>query len=322
MVFEGNYHGWSDPVFHRYHAPLAELPQERFGPAIPGTRGMGGAPRDLVVVRSNDLAGLEECLDRYGHSVAAVILEPILCNSGCIPPEPGFLEGVRAITRDQGILLIFDEVLTGLRVAPGGAQELYRVHPDLTVLSGALGGGFPVAACGGTRDLMEVVANGRLFHGGVCAGNAVMMAAVEAVLDQILARREEVYGHLNAVGLQLAQGLRDIMGGLGVLHAIHQVGPIVSLFLTKERRERVATYRDVLKFCDADKYIAFQHEMQRRGVYFYPSQFQTMFLSTAHTTEDIALVLQRFEEGTRQCLVNKLKPSAATHVPAAPLPPG
>ena len=304
VVFEGNCHGWSDPLFHRYHAPLAELPQEPIGPAIAGTRGMNGEPRDLVVVRSNDHATLEDFLRRHGQSVAAVILEPIMCNAGCIPPRPDFLKCLRAATRDQGTLLVFDEVITGLRVAPGGAQELYGVKPDITVISKALGAGFPLAACGASRDLMEAVAIGRVIHDGLRAGNAGNLAAADAVLDEILAHRDVIYAHLNAIGLQLARGLEDILTPLGVPHTIQQVGPIVSLFLTNQPREQLWNYREVRKHCDFDKYVALQHEMQRRGVYFYPNQLSPMYLSTAHTTEDVAVALQKFEDGVRQCLVN------------------
>jgi glutamate-1-semialdehyde 2,1-aminomutase len=304
VVFEGHCHGWSDPLFHRYHAPLAELPQEAFGPAIAGTRGMNGEPRDLVVVRSNDQATIEEFLKRHGRHVAAVILEPIMCNAGCIPPRPEFLECVRRATRDEGVLLVFDEVITGLRVAPGGAQELYGVRPDITVISKALGCGFPVAACGGSRDLMEAVTIGRVLHDGPGDGNAGSLAAAEAVLDEISAHRDEIYAHLNAVGRRLARGLEDILTGLGVLHTIQQVGPIVSLFLTNQARDQLGNYREVRKYCDFEKYLALQQAMQRRGVYFCPNQLTPMFLSTAHTAEDVDAALERFEDGVRQCLAS------------------
>jgi len=302
ILFEGHYHGWSDAVFHRYHAPLENLPAEGFGPAIPGTLGLAGAPLEAIVCRWNDLDALGRCLDRYGDSVAAVMMEPIMCNSGAIPPEPHFLQAVREATLDRDILLIFDEVITGLRVAPGGAQEYYMVSPDITVVSKALGGGYPVAAFGGPRAMMELIADGTLFHGGVYAGNAVVMAAVEAVLDGILRNRERMYRHLYAVGNRLARGLAEIMSQYGVPHVVQSVGPVISLFFTDGRVDRLREYRDVRRHCDFEKYIAFQHQLQRLGVYIHPNQFETMFLSTAHKMSDIAVVLERVEAATQCCL--------------------
>ena len=165
-------------------------------------------------------------------------------------------------------------------MAAGDAQELYLVSPDITVISKALGGGYPVAACGASREIMNVVAEGTLFHGGVYAGNAVVMAAAEAVLDEILARGEAIYEHLRAVGDQLAAGLGEIMTRLREPHVVQSVGPVVSLFLTHQPVARLRNYREVATCCDFQKYIAFQHAVQRRGVYFHPNQYETMFVST------------------------------------------
>lgn len=302
VLFEGHYHGWSDALFHRYHAPLAELPKEGFGPAIPGTIGMNGAPHDVIVVRWNDLDLLHRCLDRYDDQVAAILMEPIMCNSGTIPPDPQFLAGVREVTLDRNILLMFDEVITGLRVAAGGAQEYYRVSPDITIVSKALGGGYPVAAFGAPRHMMELIVEGKLFHGGVYAGNAVVMAAAEAVLDKIIAHRERMYQYLHLLGTQLANGLDEIMNRYDVPHVVQQVGPILSLFLTTSHVDKLREYRDVRKYGDFEKYIAFQHQLQRSGVYFHPNMFETLFLSTAHKMSDIGQVLERVEAATRCCL--------------------
>jgi glutamate-1-semialdehyde 2,1-aminomutase len=307
LVFEGNYHGWSDALFHRYHAPLEELGQNGSAPALPGTLGMDGAPRDLLVLRFNDLERLERCLKRHAGSVAAVVLEPIMGNAGVVPPEPGFLEGVRGLTAEHDVLLIFDEVITGMRVAAGGAQELYRVTPDITVVSKALGAGFPIAACGAPREIMDLVVQGRLFHGGVYAGNAAVTAAAEAVLDRVAEDREGIYRHLHAVGGQLAAGLHEIMARLRVPHLVEHVGPMISLFLTRGEAERFTEYRAVRRHCDFDKYIRFQHEIQRRGVYFHPNQFEPMFLSTAHSERQIAEALERIEAGAKRCLTSSRK---------------
>ncbi len=302
IVFEGNYHGWSDALFHCYHAPLEQLGSNGFASALPGTLGMDGAPHDVLVLRFNDLEMLERCLEKYSGSIAAVVMEPIGGNSGVLPPEPGFLEGARALTCEHDVLLIFDEVITGLRVAAGGAQELYQVTPDITVVSKALGGGYPIAACGAPREMMDLVAEGKLFHGGVYAGNALVTAAAEAVLDQIAADPKGIYQRLHAVGDQLARGLDEIMTRLRVPHVVQHVGPMISLFLTTGEVDKFKEYRQVRRHCDFEKYIGFQHEMQRLGVYFHPNQFEPMFLSTAHTKEHIDKVLQRIDTGAKRCL--------------------
>jgi glutamate-1-semialdehyde 2,1-aminomutase len=304
IIFEGNYHGWSDSLFHSYHAPVEELGRDGYALALPGTLGMNGSPHDVYVSRYNKLEALERCLQVNDGSIAAVIMEPIMCNSGVIPPEEGFLEGVRALTKEHDVLLVFDEVITGLRVAAGGAQELYGVTPDVTVVSKALGGGYPIAACGASEEIMNYVVQGKLFHGGVYAGNALVTAAAEAVLDQIAIDPTGMYRRLHEAGDQLAGGLSEIMTRLQVPHIVQHVGPIVSLFLTNGKVEKFTEYRGVRQNCDFNKYIRFQHEMQRIGVYFHPNQFEPMFLSTTHTEKHIAKALEQIETGAKRCLRN------------------
>jgi glutamate-1-semialdehyde 2,1-aminomutase len=299
ILFEGHYHGWSEAVFNRYHAPLEELPEAGFGPAIPGTTGMNGAPHDVIVVRWNDKDAFERCLEVHGDSVAACIMEPVMGNAGVIPPEPGFLHEIREATLDRDILLIFDEVITGIRIAAGGAQEHFQVTPDITIVSKALGGGFPVAAFGASRDLMDVIASGSLFHGGVYSGNALVMSAAEAVLGKIIVDQEEIYRHLYQVSDQLADGIRDVLTKANVPHLVQHFGPMLSMFLTSEPVEKFTNYRDVRRHCDFQRFIELQHKMQRRGVYYHPNQFEPIFLSTTHQAEDIGNVLDRLEDSVR-----------------------
>ncbi|MGQ0637003.1 MAG: aspartate aminotransferase family protein [Planctomycetaceae bacterium] len=301
IQFEGHYHGWSDSLFNRYHAPLEMLSEGPYGPAISGTAGLNGAPRDSLIVQWNDLDALEKCLADHHDEIAAVIMEPVMGNAGVIPPRPGYLQTAREMTQDHGAMLIFDEVITGLRVAPGGAQEFYGVRPDITVISKALGGGYPVAAFGASREIMETIISGKMFHGGVFSGNAVVMAAAEAILDTVLANREDMYRHLHAISDQLAAGLREILSRAGVPHVTQHVGPMISVFLTTGADQPLHNYRDVRRNCEFEKYIRFQHEMQGSGVYFHPNQFEEMFLSAAHTSEDIALALDHFERAV-SCL--------------------
>src|SRR5262249_45288169 len=150
------------------------------------------------------------------------------------PPERDYLEIARALAHEHGALLIFDEVITGMRVAPGGAQQRFGIEADITVLSKALGGGFPVSAVGSTRDIMESIVEGRLFHGGVYSGNALVMSAADAVLDEILRNGSAIYRHLEHVALQFARGAAEIFTRLGIPHQVQQVGPLVSMFLTHE----------------------------------------------------------------------------------------
>jgi len=300
IAFEGQYHGWSDAVFHRYHADLDDLPESGYGSALPGTLGMNGNPHNLIVVEWNNAERLAAALAEHGPEVAAVIMEPIAGNSGLIPPEPGYLAQARDLAHQHGGLLIFDEVISGLRVAAGGAQQLYGVRPDITIVSKALGGGFPVAAFGARAEIMNLIASRQVFHGGVYSGNAAVMAASEAVLDEIISQGDVLYEQLNGLGEMLAVGMGDVLSRHGIAHVVHQVGPIVSVFLTHEPAGRLTNYRAVRRACDFEGFIRFQHAMQNRGVYFHPNQFESMFLSTAHTEELLGIVLDRVEDAC-QC---------------------
>ncbi len=302
VMFEGHYHGWSEAVFNRYHAPLAELAPEGFGPAIPGTTGMTDGILDVIVVRWNDIDALERCFEAHGHEIAAVMMEPVMGNAGVNLPREGYLQAVRSLTLDHDVLLIFDEVITGMRVAAGGAQEHYLVTPDITVISKAVGGGYPIGAFGGSAELMDRIVRGSLFHGGVFSGNAIVMSAAEAVLDTVLADRVGIYQRLHELGDMLALGIGEIMTRLDIPHQVHHLGPLLSLLLTKDDAPELFNYRDVRAHCDFQRYIDWQHHMQLSGVYFHPNQFEPMFLSTAHTREDIAAALERMEEGARKCL--------------------
>ena len=302
ILFEGHYHGWSDAVFHQYHASMEVLRDDPIQPALPGTNGMNGAPRDAYVVRWNDAGALSEGLGRMPNSVAAVVMEPIMGNASVIPPRPGYLAAVREITRRHGAVLIFDEVITGMRVAAGGAQQLYGVTPDITVLSKALGGGTPVAAFGASADIMELVVSGKVFHGGVYSGNALVLAAADAVLTRVLAGRDSVYAALNERGDQLADGLREIMTRQNVPHVVENVGPMLSIVLTKAPVESLTDYREVRHHADLERYIQFQHALLDRGVYVHPNQFEPLYISTAHGKEDIDEALDCFNDAIRHVI--------------------
>ncbi|MFN2489283.1 MAG: aspartate aminotransferase family protein [Actinomycetota bacterium] len=303
VMFEGHYHGWSDAVFNRYHAQLSELPEGDHGPALAGTSGMGGSLEDVIVVRWNDLDALHRVLDAHRGEVAGVLMEAIMGNAGVIPPHPGFLLGAREAAHEHGAVLIFDEVITGMRVAAGGAQEHYDVRPDITVVSKALGGGYPVAAFGASEEIMRPIVDGTLFHGGVFSGNAVVMAAAEAVLDEILENREIMYTALHETANALVAGMREIMTELDVPHIAHNVGPMISLFLTDVWIDGIDEYRTLRRHGNFDRYVQLQHHLQSSGVYLHPNMFEPMYLSTAHSFADVDSALERMHDSARATLV-------------------
>jgi glutamate-1-semialdehyde 2,1-aminomutase len=304
IVFEGHYHGWSEAVFNRYHAPLDALPKRGFGNAIPGTMGMSNSLDDVVVCQWNDIDTFERCIQEHGSDVAGVMMEPIMGNASLLGPREGFLQTVRELTIDRGCLLIFDEVITGLRASSGGAQERYLVTPDITVVSKSIGGGYPVAAFGASREIMQAVVSGEMFHGGVFSGNATVMAAANAVLTRVIAEKDVMYPQLERITGVLATGLHEIFTRLGVPHQMNQIGSLLGIILTHGDVPSISNYREIRQHGDFDRYRKFQQYMQQEGVYFHPNMFEAMFISTAHTEEDIAIVLERMEAGAVRCLVS------------------
>ncbi len=303
ILFEGHYHGWSEAVFNRYHAPLDALPERGFGPAIPGTIGMSSSLDDVVVCEWNNIETFERCLQENGYDVAGVMMEPIMGNASLLPPREGFLQTVRELTIDHGSMLIFDEVITGLRASSGGAQERYLVTPDITVVSKSIGGGSPVAAFGASEEVMQAVVSGEMFHGGVFSGNATVMAAANAVLTRVIAEKDDLYPQLERTTGILAKGLHDILTRLNVPHQMNQIGSLLGVILTHGDVPQISNYREIRKHGDFDRYITFQQHMQLEGIYFHPNMFEAMFISAAHTEEDMAIVLGRMEAGAERCLV-------------------
>jgi glutamate-1-semialdehyde 2,1-aminomutase len=281
LKFEGHYHGWFDPVLYSLHPALDQL--DGSGAPVPVTLGQPpSAEGDLVVVRWNDLDALRIALEQHHGEIAAVIMEPILCNSGAIVPAPGYLEGVRALCDEHGSLLIFDEVITGFRVAPGGAQERLGVVPDLATFGKAMAGGMQVSALVGRAAVMETIASGKVGHAGTFNSHPVAMAAANATLRILDERRDEVYGRLNAGGERLMEGLRTAARQAGVQLLVDGVGPAFQTYFTDA--EAVHDYRD---FAGRDTEIAarFHAELQDRGVNIVPRGLWLM--SAAHTDDDI-----------------------------------
>ncbi|MER3452291.1 MAG: aspartate aminotransferase family protein, partial [Acidimicrobiia bacterium] len=223
--FEGQYHGWADQIEWSHHPDLAAAGPRKRPTPVPGSPGIPMVLREtLLVLPWNDPDALERLIKKRGPEIAAVITEPIMGNTGVIPPRPGYLAFLREITKDHGIILIFDEVITGFRVALGGAQALYGVFPDLTTMAKALGGGFPVAALGGRRDLMEQVADGTVLHAGTYNANVVAVAAASASLE--LLARPGVYADLFRRAERLMSGIGGIFERAGIPAQVQGVGPM------------------------------------------------------------------------------------------------
>ena len=282
LTFQGHYHGWSETL-------LRTQETEGYRPR-PGAPGMiPEASAHTLQVPWNDTEALEKVFAEHGDEIGAAICEPVLGNAGVVPPEPGFLDLLRRRTRERGAVLIFDEVITGFRVSRGGGQELYGVVPDLTVLSKAMGGGLPVAAFGGSREIMRPLAEYEAFHAGVYSGNHASLCAVAATLDKIRSSTalytelEGLGAHAeNRVGAAFAEAGRDVH--------LERVGSVMSVALL-----------DAEGAVDHDGHRRLQTACQARGVYFHPVPEEPWFLSTAHTTGDLDTVA----EIVRECLAEQ-----------------
>ncbi|MGB3943397.1 MAG: glutamate-1-semialdehyde 2,1-aminomutase [Methanothrix sp.] len=284
---EGGFHGAHDSVLVKAGSGATTL----------GTPDSLGVPKDTakntLQVPYNDLSAIESLLDGFDGEVAAVIMEPVLGNIGPILPEEGYLEGVRRLTEDHGVLLIFDEVITGFRLSLGGAQAFYGVVPDMTTLGKVIGGGFPIGVVGGRRDLLETVApRGGVYQAGTFNGSPVSLAAGMATLDVL--EGERVLERLNAVGDGLRAALSDIVEDLGLGYSVVGIASIFKVFFG----ERPKNYVEALR-CDKAGYFAFFRRMLQAGVFLPPSQFETNFLSAAHTDDVINETLEAYKLNLR-----------------------
>ncbi|WP_406046881.1 aspartate aminotransferase family protein [Kribbella sp. NBC_00889] len=283
VKFEGNYHGWLDPVLYSVHPDLALAGDAQHPAAVGGTAGQprNGA-EDLIVLPYNDLPAVEEVFAESGDQIAAVILEPLLCNTGCITPQPGYLAGLRELTRQHGALLIFDEIISGFRVAPGGAQELLGVVPDLSAFGKAMAGGMQVSALVGTREVMGSIANGTVAHAGTFNSHPVAMAAADAVLRHLDVHRDTLYPPLVAAGQRLMTGLRESAQRHGVPMLVDGPGPVFQTYLTDQAE--VTDYRSFVA-CDRPAMTRFHAGLYAAGINIVPRGL--WFLSTEHTDDQI-----------------------------------
>ncbi|HEU4388427.1 MAG TPA: glutamate-1-semialdehyde 2,1-aminomutase, partial [Blastocatellia bacterium] len=274
IKFEGCYHGHSDSLLVKAGSGLATF----------GTPDSAGVPadlaRDTVVLPYNDPDAVMKAFESEGNTIACVIVEPIAGNMGCVPPQPGFLQLLRELTATHGALLVFDEVITGFRVAYGGAQELYGVQADLTCLGKIIGGGLPAAAFGGRADVMDHIAPlGDVYQAGTLSGNPLAVTAGLTALR--ILRESDPYAELEIRGARLEQGLIDAAAEAGVPTVINRVGSMLTAFFT----DRPVTAWPSAKKADTDRYARYFRSMLDEGVYLAPSQFECAFVSTAHRDE-------------------------------------
>lgn len=290
VKFKGCYHGHVDSLLVDAGSGVLTL-------GIPGSPGIPQpVVEDTLSLEFNDPIELDQAFDMHGDRIAAVIVEPIAGNMGCIPADPAFLQQLRSLTEDHGALLIFDEVISGFRVAAGGAASTYGVVPDLTTLGKIIGGGLPIGAFGGRWEIMDTIApQGPVYQAGTLSGNPMVAAAGLAVLDAIKA--PGFYQQLEKHTRLLAEGLETCALQSGVAVRVNHVCGMVGLFFTDQKSVR--NYSDV-KACDSEMYARFFHAMLERGIYLAPSAFETMFVSAAHGETTLGKTLDSVAESFRE----------------------
>jgi len=287
VKFEGCYHGHADHLLVKAGSGLAT-----FG--VPDSGGVPeGTARTTLTLAYNDVAALKALFEARGNEIAAVIVEPVVGNMGCVPPEPGFLSAIIDLCREHGAVSIFDEVMTGCRLAPGGAQQRYGLVPDMTTLGKIIGGGMPLAAYGGREDIMNCVAPlGPVYQAGTLSGNPVAVAAGLATLERLV---PELYTRLESLGAALEEGLRDALRTTGTVGTVQRVGSMITLFF---REGPVRSWNDAAA-CDTKRFAAWHAGLVARGIYWPPSQFEAAFLGDAHTEADIARTVDAAREALR-----------------------
>jgi glutamate-1-semialdehyde 2,1-aminomutase len=296
LKFEGHYHGWYDPFLLNAHGHPPEQLGSLEDPArIPDSEGIPLAIFDDVVLAPwNDIAVLERVMQKHGHELAAVITEPIMANMGCIPPREGYLQRLRELTRDYGVLLILDEVVTGFRYALGGCQEYYGIRPDLSTFGKALGAGFPVGAVAGPRAILDRMrwSDHMVLHYGTFNGHRLTMKVVAANLD--LLSRNDTYRNLHALGDAAIRGLREVFRRRQLKAVVEGFGPMFQIYFTG--RDAIHDYRDYCASVDSARYSQFVHRLLERGIYMTPSNGLHWIISTAHTDADVAALVEAADQ--------------------------
>jgi glutamate-1-semialdehyde 2,1-aminomutase len=297
VKFEGHYHGWIDSVLISRQPPEAVMGSRISPSKIKGSTGIPDSVLDEIIIAPwNDLELLTKIVSRNKNEVAAIITEPVMCNGGTIPPDDGFLKGLRELTEKNDILLIFDEVITGFRLALGGAQEYFGVKPDLAAFSKAIGGGVPISAFAGTQEVMQQVSEGKAFQPGTYNANPLCCAAALGNLTELERNNGEAYKHMHKMGNILADGMREILEKGSIEAIVLNTGPVFSVHFTKMKKPR--DIRDAYKG-DDNKSRMLKEEMAGRGVVLNPARFDSSFVSAVHSKQDIEKTLSVFEDSIR-----------------------
>ena len=288
--FEGMYHGFSDAIYWSKHPSDAALVD---GMPVPEPQGPGlpeGIANSLIILPWNDLELLQRVIKENYKEIAAVISEQIMCNTGCILPKPGFLEGMRKLTEEYGIVLIIDEVITGFRVSLSGAQGYYGIKPDLSIFAKGMGGGFPVAALGGKAEIMSLIDDGTVSVAGTYSGNGIALAATSATLDYL--RMPGLYTEFYKKCDCLRAGLDEMWRKSKVPAFCAGVGPVFQVWFSEQP---IYNYRDAQKYASGDIFTLWWEEMLLQGVLFHPHYYENLFVSMAHCDGDIQDTLQKAE---------------------------
>jgi glutamate-1-semialdehyde 2,1-aminomutase len=290
--FEGMYHGFSDSIYWSKHpSDNAIAPDGTLTPEVQGPGVSACLAEDLIILNWNDPEGLEKAIKKYANDIAAVITEPIMCNTGCILPKKGYLETMRELCTQYGIVLIFDEVITGFRISLSGAQGKFGIKPDLSIFAKGMGGGFPVASVGGKKEIMDLADIGKISIAGTYSGNGIALSAASATLDFL--KQPGLYENLYAASEKLQNGLDRLFKKSKLDAYVVGMGPLFQVWFAKET---IKNYREAKKYANGDIFTLWWEEMLFRGVLFHPHYFENLFVSTAHTNTDIDVTLQKAEE--------------------------
>jgi glutamate-1-semialdehyde 2,1-aminomutase len=286
IKLEGCYHGSHDYVLVKAGSSIS-------GPPVASSLGIPeDSIKNTIVLPFNDIESLNKTIEKNKDEIAAVILEPVIGNAGVILPKNGYLNEVRKITKDEGIILIFDEVITGFRLALGGAQEYYGVIPDMTILGKIIGGGLPLAAFGGKNEIMELLApSGKVYQAGTFSGNPVSVTAGLTTLKILINEKNRLYSRLKEIGEKIKKGIIDILESKKLSAQVNGIASMFQIFFTNQAVIDYATAQT----SDKNKYLIFHQNLLKHGIFFPPSQFETCFISSAHTDEDVVKTLEAIE---------------------------
>jgi glutamate-1-semialdehyde 2,1-aminomutase len=299
LKFEGHYHGWYDPYLLNAHGhPPGELGSRENPARIPDSEGIPPATFDDVVLAPwNDISALETVIRKHGSQLAAVITEPIMANMGCIPPREGYLQRMREMTKGCGAMLIFDEVVTGFRYAPGGCQEIFGIEPDISTFGKALGAGFPIGAVAGPRAILDHLKWGEhmVLHYGTFNGHRLTMKVVAANLDLLFAK--DAYKKFHAVGDAAIAGLRNVFQRRGISAIVQGFGPMFQIYFTQ--KDAIHDYREYCAYADTARYSRFIHLLLDCGIYMTPSNGLHWIISTVHTEQDVEKLTKAADEACK-----------------------